>query len=79
MKTQLNLRQGTTKEGFRILKRFPDMKAARVFLSDFIKSNTEYKPTADPDIFYDSKTRTQIWLSKQFAPTGDYRYRNPKR
>lgn len=79
MKVQLNLRNGSKKAGFRILRRFPNMKVAREYLLDFIKSNTAYRPTEDPDVFYDNETHTQVWLSKQFAPTGNYRYRNPNR
>ena len=75
MKAQLNLRIGTSKEGFRILKRFSTMKEARSYLLSYVKVCIAYQPTADPDVFYNPDTNTQIWLSKQFTPTGDYRYR----
>lgn len=79
MKAQLNLRRGHSKEGFRILKRFPNMQDARNYLQEFIRFNTNYRNTETPDVFYDDITKTQLWLSKQFTPTRDYRYRNPNK
>lgn len=78
MKAQLNLRKGSSKEGFRILKRFGTMKEAREYLNEFLKDNVGYMPTAFPDVYKDNDTNTQLWLSKQFTPSGDYRYRKLK-
>lgn len=79
MKAQLNLRKGSSKSGFRILRRFSNIKEAREFLMEFLKSHTGFQPTEDTDVFYDIENGTHIWLSKQFTPTGDYRYRNPNK
>lgn len=79
MKAQLNLRQGNSKSGFRILKRFPNMKEARSYLNTYVKVCNSYQPTADPEVYYNPETNTQIWISRQFTPTGDYRYRNTNR
>lgn len=79
MKTQLNVREGNKKEGFRIIMRFGTMKEAREFLKDYVRVCQAYQPTADPYVFYNPNTDTQIWISRQFTPTGDYRYRTPNR
>lgn len=79
MKVQVNLRKGSGKEGFRIVKRFFSKKEAKEFLVEYIKTNPGFKPTPEPEVFYNDKIKTQIWISKQFTPTGDYRYRNPNR
>lgn len=76
MKTQLNLRKGTTKDGFRILKKFESISEARKHLQKFIDENSRYKPTAVPEVFYDFETDTQVWISRQFTPSG-YRYNKP--
>ena len=73
MKTQLNLRKGPKKEGFRIIKRFSCMKEAREYLKDYVKENN-YQPSFDTDTFYDPENNTIIWISKQFTPTGIYTY-----
>lgn len=76
MKTQLNLRKGPTKDGFRILKRFNSINEARQYLQDYVMSNAQYKPTDDPEVYVDPVTHTQIWISRQFTPSG-YRYVKP--
>lgn len=74
MKAQLNLRQGPSKDGFRILQRFPNMKEARRYLQSYVKVCNAYQPTSDPGVYYNPKTDTQIWLSRQFTPSGIYTY-----
>ena len=78
MKAQLNLRQGRSKSSFKIIQRFSNMKEARKFLTSYVKGCNAYQPTSDPEVYYNPNTDTQIWISRQFTPTGDYRYRKPK-
>lgn len=78
MKVQLNYRKGQNKEGFRILKRFSNLKEARDYLQEYTKGLPNFKPGVEPDTLYDSENNILIWISRQFTSTGYYTYPRDK-